>query len=31
VLASEREIEPLPNWREGLAAYRALAPEVFGA
>jgi len=30
VIVSEREIAPLPQWREGLAAYRALAPEVFG-
>jgi dTDP-4-dehydrorhamnose reductase len=30
VLGSEREIEPLPPWREGLAAYCAAAPEVFG-
>ena len=30
VLGSERGIEPLPSWRDGLAAYRALAPEVFG-
>ncbi len=30
VLGSEREIEPLPPWQEGLAAYRATAPEVFG-
>jgi dTDP-4-dehydrorhamnose reductase len=30
VLGSERGIEPLPNWREGLAAYRAVAPAVFG-
>jgi dTDP-4-dehydrorhamnose reductase len=29
VLGSEREIEPLPPWREGLAAYCAAAPEVF--
>ena len=31
VLGSEREIEPLASWQEGLAAYRALAPGVFGA
>ncbi len=31
VLASERGIEPLPSWQEGLAAYRAAAPAVFGA
>jgi dTDP-4-dehydrorhamnose reductase len=30
VLGSERGIEPLPGWREGLAAYRESAPEVFG-
>jgi len=29
VLGSEREIEPLPNWRDGLAAYVAAAPAVF--
>lgn len=29
VLGSEREIEPLPPWRDGLAAYSAAAPEVF--
>jgi len=31
VLSSERGIEPLPSWRDGLAAYRSAAPEVFGA
>jgi dTDP-4-dehydrorhamnose reductase len=30
VLGSERGIEPLPSWQQGLAAYRALAPVVFG-
>jgi dTDP-4-dehydrorhamnose reductase len=30
VLGSEREIEPLPPWRDGLVAYCAAAPEVFG-
>ncbi|MGA2006757.1 MAG: dTDP-4-dehydrorhamnose reductase [Solirubrobacteraceae bacterium] len=30
VLASERGIEPLPGWRDGLFAYRESAPEVFG-
>lgn len=30
VLASERGIEPLPPWQDGLAAYRASAPAVFG-
>jgi dTDP-4-dehydrorhamnose reductase len=30
VLASERGIEPLPRWEEGLAGYREAAPEVFG-
>jgi dTDP-4-dehydrorhamnose reductase len=30
VLGSERDIEPLPGWRDGLAAYRDHAPEVFG-
>ncbi len=30
VLASERGIEPLPPWQDGLAAYRAIAPAVFG-
>jgi hypothetical protein len=29
VLGSERDIEPLPAWQEGLAAYRAIAPAVF--
>jgi dTDP-4-dehydrorhamnose reductase len=30
VLHSERDVEPLPSWQEGLAAYRSDAPEVFG-
>lgn len=30
VLGSERGVEPLPSWQEGLAAYRAIAPAVFG-
>jgi dTDP-4-dehydrorhamnose reductase len=30
VLASERGIEALPGWRDGLLAYRESAPEVFG-
>jgi dTDP-4-dehydrorhamnose reductase len=30
VLGSEREIDPLPPWPDGLAAYREAAPEVFG-
>ena len=30
VLGSEREIEPLPPWHDGLVAYCAAAPEVFG-
>jgi dTDP-4-dehydrorhamnose reductase len=30
VLGSERDVEPLPSWHDGLAAYRAKAPEVFG-
>jgi len=30
VLGSERDIEPLPPWQDGLAAYRAIAPGVFG-
>jgi dTDP-4-dehydrorhamnose reductase len=30
VLGSEREIEPLPPWRDGIVAYCAAAPEVFG-
>ncbi len=29
VLGSERDIEPLPSWQDGLAAYRAVAPAVF--
>lgn len=31
VLVSERGIEPLPSWQEGLAAYHAIAPEVFAS
>jgi dTDP-4-dehydrorhamnose reductase len=30
VLGTERDIAPLPGWRDGLAAYRAAAPAVFG-
>jgi dTDP-4-dehydrorhamnose reductase len=30
VLGSEREIDPLPPWPDGLAAYCEAAPEVFG-
>ncbi len=29
VLGSERDLEPLPAWQEGLAAYAAAAPQVF--
>jgi dTDP-4-dehydrorhamnose reductase len=31
VIVSERGIDPLPPWRDGLAAYHAAAPEVFAA
>jgi dTDP-4-dehydrorhamnose reductase len=30
VLGSERDIEPLPGWRDGLLDYRESAPQVFG-